>query len=93
MRYIGFPVVAAIIGMVSLTGCASKSDITNLQIQVDGLKAQVFEAKTTATKARNAAVRAAELAESADKNAAVAAKSTEEFNSKIDEAFKDAELK
>ncbi|MEM2159366.1 MAG: Lpp/OprI family alanine-zipper lipoprotein [Candidatus Nitrosotenuis sp.] len=93
MKYIGFSVIAVLIGVASLTGCASKSDVTDLQIQIDGLKAQVFETKTTTNAAKDSVARAADLADSAEKSAAAAAKSIEDFNSKIDAAFTETQVK
>jgi len=59
--------LAIILVSAGLTvGCASKSDITNLQTQIDGLKAEVSSVKSTAEEALSAAQQAESLAKAAD---------------------------
>ncbi len=71
-------------------GCASKSDITNLQTQVDGLKAEISSVKSTADEALSSA-QAAEAA--ANKAAAAAQRAEAAINDKLDRGFKKGVMK
>lgn len=71
-------------------GCASKSDITNLQTQVDGLKAELSSVKSTADEALSAA-QSAEAA--ANKAAASAARTEALVSDKLDRGFKRGAMK
>ena len=85
---------ALILAAATLTvGCASKSDITNLQTQIDGLKAETSSIKSTADEALAAAQAAESKAASADAAARRAANAAEETNSKLDRLFKKSQLK
>jgi len=71
-------------------GCASKSDISNLQTQIDGLKAEVSSVKSTADEALSAA-QSAEAA--ANKAAAAAQRAESAINEKLDKGFRKGALK
>lgn len=71
-------------------GCASKSDISNLQTQIDGLKAEVSSVKSTADEALSSA----QSAEAAANKAAAAAERTEALvNEKLDRGFRRGAMK
>jgi hypothetical protein len=58
--------LAMILVAAGLTvGCASKSDITSLQTQIDGLKAEVSSVKGTAEEAQATAMKASSDAKEA----------------------------
>ena len=71
-------------------GCASKGDVSNLQSQVDGLKAEVSSVKSTADEALSAA-QSAEAA--ANKAAAAAQRAESAINEKLDKGFRKGALK
>ncbi len=71
-------------------GCASKSDITNLQTQIDGLKAEVSSVKSTADEALSAS-QSAEAA--ANKAAAAAQRAESAINEKLDRGFRKGVMK
>ena len=62
-------------------GCASNSDVDNLQTQIDGLKTSVAQASSDAASAQSAAADAKAAAERA-------AQYAQEANSKLDSKFK-----
>jgi murein lipoprotein len=74
-------------------GCASKSDINNLQTQIDGLKAETSSIKSTAEEALSSAQAAESKAASAESAARRAAAAAEETNSKLDRMFKKSMMK
>jgi murein lipoprotein len=76
-----------------LVGCASKSDISTLQTQIDGLKAEQASIKSTAEEALSAAQSAESKASSADASARRAAAASEEVNAKLDRMFKKSMMK
>ena len=76
-----------------LVGCASSSDIDNLQSQIDGLKTSVAQASSDAASANSAASDAASRAASAESAANRAAQAAEETNFKLDKVFKGRMLK
>jgi len=78
----------SMIAMVAtlVVGCASTSDIENLQSQIDGLKTSVASASSDA----HSALAAATAAEAAANRAAQFAQDT---NSKLDNLFKKSMLK
>jgi murein lipoprotein len=76
-----------------LVGCASKSDVTALQTQIDGLKAEQASIKSTAEEALSAAQSAESKASSADASARRAAAASEEVNAKLDRMFKKSMMK
>lgn len=77
----------------TLVGCASTSDIENLQSQVDGLKTSITQASADAQSAQLAAVAAATKADAATAAANIAAQYAQDANSKLDNLFKKAMYK
>lgn len=75
------------------TGCASTSDIENLQSQIDGLSSQISTASSDAAKAQSAADQAAAKASAAEAAASRAAQYSEDTNSKLDRMFKKSMMK
>ncbi|MDD2767535.1 MAG: Lpp/OprI family alanine-zipper lipoprotein [Methylococcus sp.] len=91
MKATKFAVVLVSAGLT--VGCASKSDITNLQTQIDGLKAEQASIKSTADEALSAAQAAESKAGAAEAAARRAAAAAEETNSKLDRMFKKSMMK
>jgi len=75
------------------TGCASTSDIENLQTQIDGLKTQISTASSDSAKAQAAAAEAAAKAAAAEAAANRAAQYAQDTNSKLDRMFKKSMMK
>ncbi|MDD5036906.1 MAG: Lpp/OprI family alanine-zipper lipoprotein [Methylococcaceae bacterium] len=71
-------------------GCASKGDITNLQTQIDGLKAEVTSVKSTADEALSAAQAAESKAAAAE---ATSRRTATEVETKLNAGFKKHMLK
>ena len=69
-----------------MVGCATNSDIENLQTQIDGLKTSVAQASSDAASAQTAAADAKAAAERA-------AKYAQDTNSKLDNMFKKSMMK
>jgi murein lipoprotein len=63
-----------------MVGCATNSDVENIQTQIDGLKTSVDQASSDAASAQTAA---ADAKSAADR----AAQSAQETNSKLDSMF------
>jgi murein lipoprotein len=84
---------AVVMAAALATGCASKSDITSLQTQIDALKAQVTTASSDAAKAQSSAADAAAKAASAEAAANRAAQYAQDTNSKLDRMFKKSMMK
>jgi len=82
-----------VIAAVLATGCASTSDIENLQSQIDGLKSQVSTAAADAATAQAAATEAATKAGAAEAAANRAAQYAQDTNSKLDRMFKKSMMK
>ena len=77
--------LSALVAVAALaTGCASNSDIQNLQGQIDSLKPQVSSAAADAASAKAAAAEAA---------ANRAAQYAQDTNSKLDRMFKKSQHK
>jgi murein lipoprotein len=74
-------------------GCASTSDIDNLQGQINTLKTDVSSAKDAANSANTAASDAASKAASAEAAANRAANTADEVNTKLDRMFKHSMMK
>lgn len=80
--------------MVALVvGCASTSDIENLQTQVDSLKVSVTQASSDAQSASAAAADASAKAAAAEAAANRAAAYAQDTNSKLDNLFKKSMMK
>jgi outer membrane murein-binding lipoprotein Lpp len=78
--------LAVILVAAGLTvGCASKGDISNLQTQIDGLKAEVASVKTTADEALSTAQSAETKASNAE---ATARRTAAEVDAKLNAGFK-----
>ena len=75
------------------TGCASTSDIDNLQSQIDELKTQISSASSDAASAQSSAAEAAARAAAAEAAANRAAQYAQETNSKLDRMFKKSMMK
>jgi len=75
------------------TGCASTSDIENLQTQIDVLTAQISTASADSAKAQAAAAEAAAKAAAAEAAANRAAQYAQDTNSKLDRMFKKSMMK
>ncbi len=69
-----------------MVGCATNSDIENLQTQIDGLKTSVAQASSDAASAQSAAADAKAAAERA-------AQYAQDTNSKLDNMFKKSMMK
>ncbi len=69
-----------------VVGCATNSDIENLQTQIDGLKTSVTQASSDAASAQAAAADAKAAAERA-------AQYAQDTNSKLDNMFKKSMMK
>ncbi len=75
------------------TGCASTSDIENLQAQIDGLNVKIATASSDAANAQAAATEAATKAAAAEAAANRAAQYAQDTNSKLDRMFKKSMMK
>jgi murein lipoprotein len=74
-------------------GCASTSDIENLQGQINTLKTDITGAKDAAASANTAAADAAARATAAEAAANRAANTAQEVNTKLDRMFKSSMMK
>ncbi len=86
--------LSALVAVAALaTGCASTSDIENLQGQIDALKPQVSAAASDAASAKAAAAEASSRASAAEAAANRAAEYAQDTNSKLDRMFKKSQHK
>jgi uncharacterized protein YcfL len=76
-----------------VVGCATTSDVENLQSQVDGLNTSVKQASADAASAQTTAADAAAKAQAAEAAANRAAQLSEDANSKLDRKFKRSMMK
>ncbi|MFZ2172220.1 MAG: Lpp/OprI family alanine-zipper lipoprotein [Methylococcaceae bacterium] len=76
-----------------IVGCATTSDVENLQSQVDGLDSSVKQASADAASAQTTAADAAAKAEAAEAAANRAAQLSQDANSKLDRKFKRSMMK
>ena len=76
-----------------VVGCASTSDVENLQSQVDGLNTSVAQVSADAASAQTTAADAASRAEAAEDAANRAAQLSEDANSKLNKKFKRSMMK
>jgi len=76
-----------------IVGCATTSDVENLQSQVDGLDSSVKQASADAASAQTTAADAAAKAEAAEAAANRAAQLSQDANSKLDKKFKRSMMK
>ena len=91
MKLLKLSVIALTAGLV--VGCASTSDIDNLQSQINALKTDVSGAKDAAASANTAATDAAARAAAAEAAANRAASTADEVNTKLDSMFKHSMMK
>jgi murein lipoprotein len=84
---------AVILAAGLATGCASTSDIDNLQAQIDGLSTQISTASSDAAQAKSSAAAAATAASEAKIAADRAAQYAQDTNSKLDRMFKKSMMK
>jgi len=86
--------LSAVVAVAALaTGCASTSDIENLQGQIDTLKPQVSAAASDAAAAKASAAEASAKAAAAEAAANRAAQYAQDTNSKLDRMFKKSQHK
>jgi murein lipoprotein len=86
--------VSAIILTAGLAaGCATNSDVKDLQSQINALKGQVSQAASDAASAQSAAADAASRTAAAEEAANRAAKYAQDTNSKLDNMFKKSMMK
>ncbi len=74
-------------------GCASTSDVENLQSQIDDLNTKVSRAASDAAGAKSAAADASARAAAAEAAANRAASYAQDANSKLDRLFKKSMMK
>ena len=90
-KVINLPMIALAVSLV--TGCATTSDVENLQSQVNGLDTSVKEASANAASAQTTAADAAAKAEAAKAAASEAAQLSEDANTKLNKKFKRSMMK
>lgn len=83
--------ISAIVALAS--GCASTSDVENLQSQIDSLKPVVASAEQHAADAHKVAASAEQHAIAAHAAADKAAQACVDMNSKLDKLFKKSQFK
>lgn len=76
-----------------VAGCASTSDVEDLQSQVNGLDASVKQASADAASAQTTAADAAAKAGAAEASANRAAQLSQDANRKLDKKFKRSMMK
>lgn len=76
-----------------LTGCASTSDIENLQGQINSLDVRITNVAEDARTAKEAAIQAGIKANEAAVSSNRAAQYAQEVNAKLDRLFKKTQLK
>ena len=84
MKLLGILLVTA---AVTLTGCATNSDITNLQSQIDTVRTDIIEVSTATTAAKLAAEQAATSATNAANSAILAEEASKLTNIKLNSLF------
>jgi outer membrane murein-binding lipoprotein Lpp len=83
----------AVLSVALVSGCATTSDVENLQNQVNGLDTSVKQASADAASAKTTAADAAAKAESAEAAANRAAELSQEANGKLDKHFRRSMMK
>ncbi|HEY8037587.1 MAG TPA: Lpp/OprI family alanine-zipper lipoprotein [Methylobacter sp.] len=74
-------------------GCATNSDVENLQSQINGLDASIKQASADAASAQNTAADAAAKARAAETAANRAAQLSQDANRKLDTGFRRSMMK
>ncbi len=90
-KLVKLSIVVLVAGLV--VGCASSTEIDNLQSQIDGLKTSVAQASSDAASAQSAANDAASRAAAAEAAANRAAQYAQDTSSKLDSMFKKSMMK
>jgi murein lipoprotein len=83
----------AVLSVALISGCATTSDVENLQNQVNGLDTSVKQASADAASAKTTAADAAAKAEAAEAAANRAAELSQEANNKLDHKFRRSMMK
>ena len=90
-KVIKLSMIALAVSLVA--GCATTSDVENLQSQVNGLDTSVKQASADAASAQTTAADAAAKAQAAEAAANRAAELSQEANNKLDKKFKRSMMK
>ena len=90
-KVIKLSMIALAVSLVA--GCATTSDVENLQSQVNGLDTSVKQASADAASAQTTAADAAAKADAAKDAANRAAQLSQDANSKMDKKFKRSMMK
>ncbi|MDD1614114.1 MAG: Lpp/OprI family alanine-zipper lipoprotein [Methylococcaceae bacterium] len=90
-KVIKLSMIALAVSLV--VGCATTSDVENLQSQVNGLDTSVKQASADAASAQTTAADAAAKAQAAEAAANRASELSQEANSKLDKKFKRSMMK
>ena len=90
-KLIKYPVIVLVASLFA--GCATNSDIANIQSQIDGLNVQVAQVSTDAQFASESAIKAQESSNSALKYAEAAAQLSHDAELKIDALFTQTMMK
>jgi hypothetical protein len=90
-KVIKLSMIALAVSLVA--GCATTSDVENLQSQVNGLDTSVKQASADAASAQTTAADAAAKAQAAEAAANRAAELSQEANKKLDKKFKRSMMK
>lgn len=85
--------IALLFTIFALTGCATSSDIENLQGQIDALSPKVAAASNSAADAKALAAQASARAGAAEQAANLAAQYAKDTNEKLDRMFNKAQYK
>ena len=90
-KVIKLSMIALAVSLV--VGCATTSDVENLQSQVNGLDTSVKQASADAASAQTTAADAAAKAQAAEAAANRASELSQEANSKLDKKFRRSMMK
>lgn len=90
-KVIKLSMIALAVSLVA--GCATNSDVENLQSQVNGLDSSVKQASADAASAQTTAADAAAKSEAAEASANRAAQLSQDANRKLDKKFKRSMMK
>jgi uncharacterized protein YcfL len=90
-KVIKLSIIALAVSLVA--GCATPSDVENLQSQVNGLDTSVKQASADAASAQTTAADATAKAQAAEASANQAAQLSQDANRKLDKRFKRSMMK